>query len=149
MEVPSIDLSPTPSPSHEADRLRAPEQWEYEAEQRSGISREVVREELTELWREAENEQAFKSAIEKRGYILARGDRRDFCVIDHAGGYHSLARRLDEVRAAEVRAFMGDVDRESLTSVTEAQTMQRERIEQGQEQGSYPGRVSEYVEGTR
>ncbi|QDK36045.1 relaxase/mobilization nuclease domain-containing protein [Sphingomonas sp. IC081] len=148
----SFDLSPTPSPSREADRLRSPEQWEYEAEQRSGISRAAVREEFTELWYEAENGQAFKAAIEERGYILARGDRRDFCVIDQAGDYHSLARRLDGVRAAEVRAFMGDVDRESLPSVTEAQAMQRERIEQGQEQvaahdrtqAEYPGMSGAY-----
>ena len=69
---------------------------------------------------------AFAAAIEERGYILASGDRRDFCVVDHAGDAHSLARRLDGVKAKDMRERMADVDRDSLPSVTKARAQQRE-----------------------
>lgn len=120
-----FDLSPTPSPAR--DRGPSPELWEQRAAERSGIDRATVTEEVTAAWRLADNGQAFKAAIEERGYLLAKGDRRDFCVIDQAGGVHSLAKRLDGVRVAEVRAFMSDVDREALPSVAEASAMQRNR----------------------
>ena len=58
--------------------------------------------------------------------MLARGDRRDFVVIDRAGDDHSLARRLG-VKVAEVRARMADLDPASLPSVNEAKAQQRER----------------------
>lgn len=120
-----FDLSPTPNPARE--REPAPELWEHRAAERSGIDRAAVTEEITAAWRRADNGHAFKAAIEERGYILAKGDRRDFCIIDHAGDVHSLAKRLDGVRVAEVRAFMSDVDREALPSVAEASAMQRDR----------------------
>jgi hypothetical protein len=92
---------------------------------RSGIDPVAMKAELTDLWKSSDNGQAFAAALDERGYVLARGDRRDFCVVDSAGTAHSLARRLDGVKAAEVRAFMGDVDRDKLPSVAEARTEQR------------------------
>ena len=41
---------------------------------------------------------------------------------------HSLARRLEGVKAADVREQMADIDRASLPSVTEARTAQQERF---------------------
>jgi hypothetical protein len=57
--------------------------------------------------------------------VLCRGDRRDFCIIDPAGHDHSLARRIEGVKAAELRAFMGDIDRDALPSVAEGREAQR------------------------
>ena len=82
--------------------------------------------ELTDLWNKADSGRAFAAAVEERGYILAKGDRRDFCIVDRAGDAHSLARRLDGVKAKDVRERMADVDRDSLPTVTEARTEQRE-----------------------
>lgn len=59
--------------------------------------------------------------------IKQRSDRRDFMVIDQAEHEHSLGRRLG-IKAAELRAFMKDVDRTSLPSVEEAKTRQHARL---------------------
>lgn len=116
-----------PTPARSKDGKASPELWEHRAAERSGIDRDSVKAELTDLWRTTDSGQAFKAAIEERGYILAKGDRRDFCVVDHAGDAHSLARRLDGVRTAEVRARMADIDRNSLPSVEEAHATQKAR----------------------
>ena len=102
--------------------------WEEQKAEQTRIDPKAMKAELSALWREADSGQAFAAALEERGYILAQGDRRDFCVIDHAGTAHSLARRLDGVKAAEVRERMADIDREALPSVAEARETQRERF---------------------
>ena len=70
--------------------------------------------------------QSFRTAIEAIGYVLARGDRRDFVVVDRTGGDYSLARQLG-MKAAELRAFMKDVETASLPSVANAKTLQQQR----------------------
>jgi hypothetical protein len=120
-----FDLSPTPTPAA-LDRKPALELWEVRAAERSGIDPAALKEELSELWRRTDNGKAFAAAVEERGYVLARGDRRDFCIVDQAGDAHSLARRLDGVRAKDVRERMADIDRDSLPSVAEARASQRE-----------------------
>ena len=124
-------LHPTPS-LHGAQRPdgrpdRAPDLAEIRAQERSGIDRTELKAELTELWRTTDSGKAFAAAIEERGYILARGDRRDFCIVDQAGDAHSLARRIEGVKAANVRERMADIDREALPTVAEARAQQRDR----------------------
>ncbi len=120
-----FDLTPTPTPPA-LDRKPVLELWEIRAAERSGINPATLKEQLSELWRSTDSGKAFAAALVERGYILAKGDRRDFCVIDHAGDAHSLARRLDGVKAKDVRERMTDVDRDSLPSVAEARAAQRE-----------------------
>ena len=106
---------------------RRPKNWETFRGHQSGIDPEAMKAELTELWRQADSGKAFAAALEEHGYILARGDRRDFCVIDRAGDEHSLARRIKGAKAATIRERMADIDRDSLPSVAEA----RARVEAG------------------
>lgn len=106
---------------------RRPQSWESFRGQGSGLTPQQVTAELTGLWNAAETGAAFKAALEERGYILARGDRRDFCVIDQAGHEHSLARRIEGAKAADIRARMSDLDREALLSVAEARELARNR----------------------
>ncbi len=117
----------TPTPSHTPDSKPAAELYEIRAADRSGIDPAALKTELTELWQQAEDGKAFQAAIEERGYILAKGDRRDFCVVDQAGDAHSLARRLDGVNTKELRAYMADIDRDTLLSVAEARQAQHDR----------------------
>ena len=102
------------------------ELWEIRAAERSGIDPATLKDELSELWRSTDSGKAFAAALDERGYMLAKGDRRDFCVIDQAGDAHSLARRLDGVKAKDVRERMADIDRDSLPTVAEARAAQRE-----------------------
>lgn len=106
---------------------RTPESWAMMKAEKTGIDPRDVKAEVTALWQQTDSGKAFQAAVEERGYVLARGDRRDFVLIDSAGTDHSLARRLDGVKAAEVRERMANVDRAALPSVAEAKAMQRQQ----------------------
>lgn len=102
---------------------RGPKDFEGYRGSKTGLRPQVVREQITECWRESDTGSAFRAALEAKGYILCRGDRRDFCIVDPAGDEHSLARRISGVKAAEIRERMKDVDRDSLPSVEEAREL--------------------------
>ena len=59
--------------------------WESFRAKDSGIDPKAVKAEVTELWQQADSGSAFAAALDDRGYILTKGDRRDFCIIDAAG----------------------------------------------------------------
>jgi hypothetical protein len=86
----------------------------------TGLTPEQVQAEVTALWLKCDSGAAFRAALEAHGYILCRGDRRDFCIVDPAGDVHSLARRIAGVKAVELRERMADIDRAGLPSVAEA-----------------------------
>jgi hypothetical protein len=103
---------------------RRPKNWETFRGHKSGIEPEEVKAEVTALWRESDSGTAFAAALSESGYVLCRGDKRDFCIIDPSGQEHSLARRVDGVKAAGIRARMADIDRDKLPTVAEG----RDRI---------------------
>lgn len=109
---------------HERDGVerpaRTPSRSELRQEERTGITGKQVRVEVTAAFRGSDGPEAFKAALEELGYTIARGDRRDFVIVDRAGGIHSLARRIEGVKAAELRAFMTPLDRESFPSAEAA-----------------------------
>jgi len=102
---------------------RNPDNWEEFRGRKSGIKPKTVKEEVSKLWKEAENGIEFKQFLEDNGYILCKGDKRDFCIIDAAGNEHSLARRIDGAKAKEIREFMEGVDKDSLPSVAEGREL--------------------------
>lgn len=101
--------------------------WERNAAAKTGIDPQDIKAELTDLWRKTDSGKAFAAALEERGYILAQGDRRDFCVVDHAGTAHSPARRVEGVKAKDVKERFADIDRATLPTVAEARAVQSER----------------------
>ncbi len=115
---------------------RTPSRAELRQEERTGIRGRDVKADVTEAFKASDNAQAFQCALEDRGYILAKGDRRDFVIVDRAGGIHSLARRIDGMKAAELREFMAPIDRESLPDIAAAKelTEERERQATGEKQ---------------
>ena len=82
---------------------------------------------MTGIWQSTKNGKEFQAALEEKGWMLARGDRRDFVAIDPNGGVHSIARRIDGAKAADVRQRFADIDPKTLSSVAEAKQVQRER----------------------
>lgn len=108
---------------------RCPDNWETFRGHASGIDPQAVKAELTELWHQADSGKAFAAALEERGYLLAKGDRRDFCIIDQAGDSHSLARRIDGAKAKDIRERLADIDRAALPSVAEASAIARARMD--------------------
>jgi hypothetical protein len=116
---------------HERDGVerpdRTPSRAELRQEERTGITGKEVKREVTEAFRTSDTAEAFKAALEDRGYMLAQGDRRDFVIVDREGGIHSLARRIDGMKANELREFMSAIDRESLPSATVVRQLVKER----------------------
>ena len=94
-------------------------------QQKSGITPAQRRDEITGAYREADSAVAFRHALEERGYILARGDRRAFAVVDRFGDVHSLSRHLKDVSRKDMRARMKTLDAASLPSVAQAQEQAR------------------------
>ena len=106
---------------------RTPSHAEMQQGARTGISPEAARAHITSLWRQSDTGAAFAKALEDSGWILARGDRRDFVAVDPKGGVHSLARRIEGAKVRDVRARLVDLDLSALPSVAEARAMQRAR----------------------
>lgn len=130
---------------------RTPSRAELRQEERTGIRGRDVTAAVTEIFKASDNAQAFHAALHERGYILAKGDRRDFVIVDRAGGIHSLARRIEGMKAAELREFMAPIDREKLPSTEEAREIADERERRSQDtklEASY-SRSEDYVTQTQ
>jgi hypothetical protein len=112
---------------------RTPSRAELRQEERTGIKGKNVGAEVTAIFRASDNALAFQSALRDHGYILAQGDRRDFVIVDRASGIHSLARRIEGMKAAELREFMAPVDREALPTAQQAKEIAAEEQRRRQE----------------
>jgi hypothetical protein len=106
---------------------RAPKSYETFRGLRSGFDPREVKAEVTEIFRGSENAADFIIGLREHGYQIVQGERRDYCILDGAGEVHSLARRLDSVNAKQLRAFMADIDRDSLPTIDQARTWLTER----------------------
>jgi hypothetical protein len=73
--------------------------------------------------------------LQRKGWMLARGDRRDFVAIDFKGGVHSVARCIEGAKAADVRQCFADIDPRDLKSVAETRQVQRQRQRECDRQG--------------
>jgi hypothetical protein len=114
---------------------RTPSHSEMLQADRTGLSPQQAKELMTGIWQSTKNGKEFQAALEDKGWILARGDRRDFVAIDPNGGVHSVARRIEGANAAEVRQRFADIDPRGLNSVAEAKKVQRERAHRHKETG--------------
>lgn len=143
---------------HERDGVdrpdRTPSRSELRQEERTGIKGKDVKAEVTALFRASDNAGAFEAALAEHGYMLAKGDRRDFVIVDRAGGIHSLARRIDGMKAAELRAFMGTLDPQTVPSIEHAKEVIEERQRQAEVEPNASlekayGRGDDYVSQTQ
>lgn len=128
----------TPEPSQRKSREIA--DWENFRAAETGIDPKQMKSEITELWQHSDGGRAFQAAIEEKGYLLASGNRRDFVLIDPQGDIHSLGRRIDGIKAADIRAKMGDLDRDSLMNAKEASAWMKGK-EEAETSGSSDARI--------
>jgi hypothetical protein len=115
---------PERTPSH-AEMLQA---------ERTGLTPQQVKAQISELWRNSENGQEFAVALWQAGYVLARGDRRDYVIIDPRGGTHSLARRVEGARVKDIRERLADLEPTRLYSIPDAKQIMRARQSRDAEQ---------------
>lgn|GEM_PF-3198773 len=114
---------------------RTPSHREMLQAERTGVSPAHAKALLTGVWLTTKNGKEFQAALAEKGWVLARGDRRDFVAIDPTGGVHSIARRIEGAKAADVRERFSDIDPRSLQSVAEAKQVQRKRPGERDRQG--------------
>jgi hypothetical protein len=129
----------TPEPALRKSREFA--EWETWRGATTGIDPKQMKSEITELWQHSDGGRAFQAAIEEKGYLLASGDRRDFVLIDPQGDIHSLGRRIDGAKAADIRAKMGDFDRDSLMNAKEASAWMQAKEGEAETSGSSDARI--------
>jgi hypothetical protein len=126
--------APVPGKHAKRDRKRQPEfprseatHAEWQQCERTGLGPAERREQIAALKQSCDSAEAFRAALEENGYLLARGDRRDFVIVDEAGESFSLSRQLRGMKAAEFKSFMQSIDPEALPSVDQAAALQAER----------------------
>jgi hypothetical protein len=112
---------------------RTPSRAELRQEERTGITGKMVKEEVTAAFRASDGPEAFRAALQERGYTLARGDRRDYVILDHKGGIHSLARRIEGMKAADLREFMAALNPENVPDIEQARGVIEERERRARE----------------
>ncbi|MEJ0044255.1 MAG: hypothetical protein WDM81_19460 [Rhizomicrobium sp.] len=111
-----------------ADRPeRTPDIAELKQEERTGIDGKRVKEEVTAIFRSSDSAQAFAAGLEDNGYVLAKGDRRDFVIVDREGGIHSLSRRIEGLKAGALHEFMNPLAGQITLSADEAKQLQLDR----------------------
>jgi hypothetical protein len=93
---------------------------EQQQAQRLGVDKEALRNTIRACWDRSDCGRGFDDELAHEGLILAQGNRRDYVVIDHAGGVHALGKRLLDVSAAQVRDKLADLDREHMPTVQQA-----------------------------
>ena len=101
----------------------------------SGITPEQRREEITAAYEQADGAEAFRAALDGKGYVLARGDKRGFVVIDQQCDVHSLTRYVKGHKAREIKAKLAGIDPADLPSVDQAKQIMRDRLTRDRGEG--------------
>ena len=86
------------------------------------------------LYERSDSGKAFRAALKEQGYILAKGDRRGFVVVnEQTGKVSSLSRQLQGQRAKDVKARLSDIKvLQTVSEVKEELTVQQPAAEQQQ-----------------
>ena len=98
---------------------------EWQQAKRQGMDPRWFKSTLQDCWKRSDNQASFESALQDRGFFLAKGDKRSFVVLDHQGEVYSLPRMLD-LKTKEVRDRLGDG--EKLKSVDQTKVVIGERM---------------------
>lgn len=100
---------------------------ETEQAKRAGRDIHDIRDRIRTAWEGSKDGQGFKEALDNEGFVLAKGDRRDFVAVDDTGHAYSIGKRTTGATAEETRAKLADLDREAMP------TLQQVRIDKGLE----------------
>lgn len=90
---------------------------EWQQAKRQDIDPRWLKQAVQECWKQADDRKSLEHALQDRGFFLAKGDKRGFVVLDHAGEVWSLPRLVD-VKTKDVRSRLGEGD--DLSSVSDA-----------------------------
>ena len=91
-------------------KQRDPENFtmaEWQQAKRTGEDPKAIKAMFQECWAASDTGKAFITALEERGFYLAKGDGRPFVALDYFGEVHSLTRAIG-VNTKELQARLGD-----------------------------------------
>lgn len=97
---------------------------DHQQAERTELTVEERKEQVTALRARSDNAQAFRNALEEAGYILARGDKRGLVIVDEQGEVYSLSRQVTDLKGKEFKAFMDGIDPAKLPTAEEAKAVQ-------------------------
>jgi hypothetical protein len=117
---------------------------ERQQQERTGIPKAERMADIATCWKETSNGAAFVHALQSKGYYLARGDSRDYVVVDLHGEIHSLSKQLKgAAKSKEMRERLSAYPPDKLPDVETARAFakkQREEYEK-QKQDKQPSEV--------
>jgi hypothetical protein len=99
---------------------------EWQQSQGAKLDHNSRKAQVLALYQASDSSPAFRAALEDAGYVLARGDKRDFVLLDSDAKVHSLGRQLPGIIAKDLREFMTEIDPAGLPSVKEARAAIRQ-----------------------
>ena len=106
---------------------------EKQQQERTGITKAERRADIANCWTATTNGAAFVHALESKGYFLARGDARDYVVIDAYGEVHSLSRQLSGVaKKKEMTDRLADYPPDKQRDIESARVYAREKLQERQ-----------------
>lgn len=82
---------------------------EWQQAKRQGVDPRWIKQAVQDCWTKSDSRAAFASALQERGFSLAKGDKRGFVVVNFDGDVQSLPRALG-LKTKEVRARLGTGD---------------------------------------
>ncbi len=85
-------------------------QAEWQQSKRVKQDPRAIKETFQDCWAISDSMTAFASALEERGYYLAKGDRRGFVALDWRGEVYAISRWVG-IKAKEVKAKLGDPEK--------------------------------------
>ena len=112
-------------PAPKADITHA----EWQQAERTGIDPRDLKDTVTELFRQSDNAQALKTALEDYGFLVARGDRRITSSWMSKGKSTALPRQIKGATAKDLRAFMATIDADTIPNVEQAKGLQRDNAQ--------------------
>lgn len=92
---------------------------EWQQAKRIGKNPKDIKAAFQEGWAESKTQAEFADALQRRGYVLARGDRRGFVALDHCCEVFSVSKWVG-VKAKDLKTRLKEPD--ALPSVTDART---------------------------
>lgn len=106
----------------------------------TGITPEERRVEITQAYEQADSAEAFRAALDAKGYVLANGDRRGFVIVDRQCAVHSLTRYIKGHKAREIKQRLAGLEADDLPSVDQAKELVKDRAaRQKQSEGKAQG----------
>lgn len=82
---------------------------EWQQAKRTQRDPRIIKETFQDCWAISDSCKAFASALEERGYYLAKGDRRGFVAVDWHGEIYAVSKWVG-IKTKDVRSKLGDPD---------------------------------------